>query len=167
MIFITRATDPDEILEMVEHFTLPGEDQIKVMHDQIMHALRHTPERVLILQARRDSGELLAFVVAETGVGTTAQIAQAWSGQSTPWSVANNLFARVRLWALSLGKTEIEVTTTRSTESLYRRFGFVEASKNLIHKLDQSLYTSLVKTVLAEDQTNGKPVQETRIEDDE
>lgn len=142
MITITRVSDPNDLALMIPHFVVETEDQRRQVTQQIVKALLESPDRLFVVQAKRDE-ELIGFLVAQN-IGSCVYVAQAWSNPSNGWPVADAMWERTVLWTVAIGKPEIRAETKRESEALYRRFGFEEVSKTIAFKVPDGLMNELV-----------------------
>lgn len=96
--------------------------------------MSQAPESLMVLAAiESDEPEspVKAFIIAQNPGFKVPYIllAQSWSDSENSWELAQRVFVRLVMWAVSLGKTEIRGETQRSTEAIYRRFGFKSISQ--------------------------------------
>lgn len=135
MIQITRATSPELIPQMTEHFVVPGDNQ--ELFAQQLATMISRPD-VFVLTAESDkTGGLVGFIVAQAQLDNRVVILQAWCKPQTSWALATELHNRIMLWAMSQNKTQLEVRTQRSSEAMFRRFGFEESAMILTHSIPE------------------------------
>ena len=137
------------ILKYIEpHLTFTSPGNKLLFLEQFLKAMEFSPESIMVLAAIDDSEIVKAFLIAENP-GFKSQhisIAQTWSHPDNPWSVAEEIFARVVMWALALGKTCIRGETQRNTEPIYRRFGMQPIAQVMQLDLDM-IQPNLVKCI--------------------
>ena len=155
MITISRMVDPREVVELVDLFPLPDQPARELFAQQLVHVMATRPETVLVLVARSDKSGIIGFIVAELAVLDTVNLRQAWIHSAAPWQIGIQLNDRVKLWAVGHGRSRIEVRTQRSSEALYRRYGFVEDAKILVQTIPDDFTQRLLEAVSLEEVPNG------------
>lgn len=124
MTRILRTRDPKAVEYMIPHFTLPGGDEEKeAAGQQLMQRMTTSPESVVVFQAWRGE-DIVGFIIAFVSENPFVWVAQGWSRPGNPWVIADELFRRVLLWGMALGRTSIRAETSRDLEAMYSRFGF-------------------------------------------
>ena len=126
MIKIIRTRDPKAVQYMIPYFSMESEEDREIAGAQLANLMHTQPESVNVLQAwNGDNGEnLVSFIVGNVSNNPYVWIAQGWSKEGNPAQVATEMFARIMLWAMALGKTAVRAETSRDLGAMYRRFGF-------------------------------------------
>ena len=158
MITIERHTSLLRISGFVPYCTFESPAERDAFMPGLTELFKQRPDSVLVVAAY-DGGKLLGFIMAQDTDDDTVWIIQAWSRQDSPWAVIDNLWARVILWSLSLGRSRIRASTLRNVEALSRRFKFHEVSRTIEHTIDQAMFTPVLDVI--KENLYGKPVQDT------
>ena len=120
------------------------------MKEVVLDNLRHSPEETWLSLAV-EGNEVKGFVVALAPVGRGfVFIYQVWVAPDAPKGISENLFHRLVLWADAVGASQLRGETFRSSEALYRRWGFGEFSKVLKFDIDQDYFTRVTEAVRKE-----------------
>lgn len=146
-VAFTRTHDPKIIEQLLPYVVLIGGESPEKFANSLEFLLRTHPDNVLIVLARRLDNSICGFIIAEN-TPDCVWIIQAYSDPSNGWTVIDEMFARVMLWASILGKKHIKADTQRSVEALYRRFGFRTFSVTLIADVPDQLADVATKCVL-------------------
>lgn len=147
MIQISRVTNPADTQDIIPMLPLETDEGRALFAQQLAQVMIHRPETVLVLAARSDVNGLVGFVIAELAQLEVVNLRQAWVSPKVTWDVGTELNARVKLWAVGHGRTQIEVRTTRSAEAMYRRFGFEESAKILVQSIPEEFTQGLISTL--------------------
>lgn len=143
MIRILHVTSPESVPEMARLVQVDDEPQRLEFAQKLAAAMVQTPDRVQVLQARRDD-ELVGFTISENASAPYVWLAQGWSKPGNSWQVADELWLRVMLWAIGLGKNEIRAESGREVSALHRRFGFEDFRTVVQHKIDPNLLSHML-----------------------
>lgn len=129
-VTISRETPSAQMLhEFTRHLVFaPGHEPgtVRRFLSDVIVMLRDEPEKILILVARQGE-EMVGFVIANT-MPDCVFIAQMWSKPGNAFQVLDEMFLRVMIWAVGLGKISIRAESRRNVEVLHRRVGFIERS---------------------------------------
>ncbi len=137
MIRIVRTRDPQAVSYMVPHFTLPGtEADIEMMSRQLMHRMVSSPEAINVIQIW-DGEDLIAFIIGIASENPFIWIAQAWSKSGNQYRITSEMYERILLWAMALGKDSVRAETSRDLDSMNRRFGFEPVATIIERKITQ------------------------------
>ena len=140
MIF-ERITKPAQATEIIMLCTFREEAERSIFALQLLRLLEQRPE-VLFIYAAFDKGperlEVVGFVIAEL-MEDRVWITQAYSDPEQPQSTINNLFHRVKCWAVANDVYSIQAQTSRSVSALDRRFGFKVIAEVIEHRVDKHL----------------------------
>lgn len=123
MIKIIRTRDPKAVQYMIPHFSMDTDEEREIAGSQLANMMHAHPESVNVLQAWKGE-DIVSFIVGNVADNPYVWIAQGWSKEGNPSMVATEMFTRIMLWAMALGKLSIRAETSRNLEVMYRRFGF-------------------------------------------
>lgn len=153
MIQISRLTRPEDTVELLQHVPLPTPELKELFGQQLMSVMTQRPETVFVLQATSDKTGIMGFIIATFGAGEVVNLLQAWVNPQASWDLAKELQSRLMLWTTAHGRSEIEVRTKRSSEALYKRFGFEETAKILTLSIPPEFTQQLLDSL--KEPTNG------------
>lgn len=123
MIKIIRTRDPKAVQYMIPYFNEDNDEDSELAGRQISNMMHAQPESINVLQAWQGEN-IVSFLVGNISDCGYIWVAQGWSKSGNPPAVATEMFSRLLLWAMALGKMSVRAETTRSLEAMYRRFGF-------------------------------------------
>lgn len=134
---IVRVRNAQTLDVFRPHFTFTDPDMQFVFEEDLTRKLLHAPEDVLFLAAVGEEGGVEAFGIAyNLGLMVPyCYLAMAWAAPGTEGSVTREIFSRIVLWALTLGKKYVKAETRRSTEALLRSWAFEPFSVNVAFDL--------------------------------
>lgn len=147
MIKIFRARNADDAIRLAApHFTFFHDAAQSAFVAELAQWMVAAPDLVFFLIAL-DGSELRGFIIGlDRGARTPyAEVAQVWSHPDNPPEVADFLFRRMVLWALSNGKKAIRGETARDLEAVYRRSGFTPGATVVWYELDEDMLDEVVR----------------------
>lgn len=123
--------------------------------EEFVQYMTQAPEMMMVIAALEledPEVPVRAFAIAQNPGFKVPHInlAQTWSHPENPWEIPREMFSRIVMWAVSLGKTSIRGQTQRSTTALYRKWGFQPVSQIIQFDLDtvQSNLASQMKEAI-------------------
>lgn len=146
--------------EIGTSLTFPNDEQ---NHEkfviQLAGLLKNNPEGTMVIVAKRDN-ELIGFLIANS-TPDFVYLAQAWSKPGNNFRIFDEMFLRILMWAVGLGKPSIRAETVRDLDAVYERAGFTPRSVTIERKIDNDLLIKLMNrarevfTVAKEEVTSG------------
>lgn len=96
--------------------------------EDLVQRMTHAPDSILLLAAFEDK-QIRAFIVAQNPGPDLPfiHLSQVWSHSNNSHDWYKPFLAKLLLWAAAHDKDYIRAETTRSSEAMYRRFGFMES----------------------------------------
>lgn len=145
MIRISRVRQPSvQLLEQLSQRVLfpDGENQGPQFIQTLVKYLHETPEHLFLVAAMKDE-ELVGFIIAQN-LPDHVSVLQLWSKEGNSWKIADELYMRLLLWTIGMGKDAIRGETQREITGFYRRAGFVERNIVIEKRVDSSMVERLM-----------------------
>lgn len=137
-----------KVLKYIEPHLTFTDPNIKIpFMEEFVQTMEVLPESLMVIAALDDDKTLKGFIIAQNPGFKYPYIvmAQIWSATGNPWTVTEEMLARIVMWAVSLGKSSIRGETQRNLQAVYQRYGFVPVSQVVQFNLNGILQSNLWK----------------------
>ena len=137
------------LIKLVEPHLTFSDDNLKEGYLVDLHTmLIEQPDSVFVVGGFRGS-ELVAFGIAYNPGSKSPHVllTQAWSEHTNQKELVDNMFSRIILWAMALEKSGIRAETQRSTEALFRAYGFEKVTEVVQLTFNKEIQNEMLQEV--------------------